>query len=45
MIELPLSHGRWNKLKNVLDFSESAIKDSCIGHSTLRLKSCINDVF
>ena len=33
MIELPLSHGRWNKLKSVTRYS------------TLRLKSCINAVF
>ena len=45
MIELQLSHGRWNKLKSVLDFSESAIKNSCTRYSTLRLKSCINAVF
>ena len=45
MIKLPLSFGRWNKLKNVLDFSESSIKSSCIGELTLRLKGCIDDIF
>ena len=32
-------------MKNVLNFSESNIKNSCIGESTLRLKGCINDIF
>ena len=45
MMKVPLSSGRWNKLKNVLNFSESNIKKSCIGESTLRLKGCINDIF
>ena len=45
MKKLSLSFGRWNKLKNVLDFSKSNIKNSCIADSTLRLKGCINDSF
>ena len=45
MIELPLSFGRWNRLTNVLDFSESNINNSCISDSTLRLKGCINSIF
>ena len=45
MIKLSRSFGRWNKLKNVLDFSESNFKNSCIGDSTPRLKGCINDIF
>ena len=44
MINLLLSFGRWNKLKNVLDFSESNFKNFCIGGSTLRLKGFINDI-
>ena len=44
MIKLPLSFERWNKLKNVLDFSESYIKNSRIGESTLREKGRINDI-
>ena len=43
MIKLPLS--LWNKLKNVPDFSESNIKNSYLGDSTLRLKGCINNIF
>ena len=45
MTKLPPSFGRWNKLKNILDFSDSNIKNYCIGESTLRLKGCINDIF
>ena len=45
MIKLSLSFGRWNKLQNVLDFSESSFKNPCIGDLTLRLKACINDIF
>ena len=45
MIKLRLSIARGNKLKNILDFSESNIKYFCIGDSTLRLKDCINDIF
>ena len=33
MIKLPLSFGRWSK--NVLDFSEANIKNSCIAESAL----------
>ena len=45
MINLSLLFGRWNKLNNVQDFSESNFINSCIGDSTLRLKGCINDIF
>ena len=45
MITWSLSFGRRNKLKNILDFSESNIKNSCTVDSTLRLKDCINDIF
>ena len=45
IIKLSLSFGRWNKLKNVLDFSESNFKNSCIVGSILRLKGCINSIF
>ena len=45
MTKLPPSFGRWNKLKNILDFSDSNIKNYCIGESALRLKGCINDIF
>ena len=45
MTKLPLSFGRWNKLKNILHFSESNIENSCIGESALRLKGWINDIF
>ena len=45
MIKLPLSFGRWNKLKNVLDFCESNIKNSYIGNSTLTWKGFINEIF
>ena len=45
MIKLPLSFGKWNKLKKALEFSESNVKSVCIGDSILKLKSCINDCF
>ena len=44
MMKLSLSFGRWKKLKNVLDFSESKFKNSCIGNLTVRLNS-INYIF
>ena len=45
MKKIPLLFGMWNKLKDVLDFSEPNIKNSCICGSTLRLKGFINNVF
>ena len=32
-------------MKNVLEFSESNIKNSCIGGLNLKLKGSINDIF